>query len=294
MKNNAIDGYNDVLVQIQNVSGGSGSTTGGTYVDVTGSSVSIKPKSANNLILVYASIPTSVGGGATTAYVRCLRDGATVIGTDPLGMVGNLLNAGNGWLFYAGGFVFVDSPATTSSITYKLQVKSIGVGALASCSAANINLIEIDPDGITTKNAINNVQSTKVKQIQYFNNAGSSTSSTAMVDITSASVTITPTNAANNIVVLAYLRNDIAAAGGNTSMYIQCLRDATVIGGTPYAVLGALDAAVGARTLCYNVYTYTDAPGVATLVTYKFQHKSVTGSSVTSNPVNIVLMEIEP
>jgi hypothetical protein len=104
------------------------SSTSTTYVDVTGLSVAITPSSATNKILVIVCIGSLVADDS--CYARLLR-GATEIGSGS-GTAGVLTQV------YSGGastgehyfgtvptvLCYLDSPATTSSTTYKIQVRA--------------------------------------------------------------------------------------------------------------------------------------------------------------------------
>jgi len=95
-------------------------TTSTTFVDVTGVSVSITPSSASNKIFVIA---TGGGGldGSALAYYTIVRD-STNLGNSTKGM---MVIRGNSGSVYAGATMSVlDSPNTTSSITYKVQFRS--------------------------------------------------------------------------------------------------------------------------------------------------------------------------
>jgi hypothetical protein len=102
------------------------STTASVFTDVTGLSVSITPTSSTSKILVMLSMSLAgqnANGGATYKFVR----GSTDIGVGNL--EGSRLQAsgGLGYLADSNAFTtisgsFLDSPATTSSTTYKIQV----------------------------------------------------------------------------------------------------------------------------------------------------------------------------
>ena len=98
------------------------------YTDVTGMSVSITPASASNKILI--NFELQVGGAANNyASFRLLRD-STHIGVSTvthsnhrIGTTGSLSHE-NSYQLENTGLTFLDSPNTTSAITYKLQVSS--------------------------------------------------------------------------------------------------------------------------------------------------------------------------
>jgi hypothetical protein len=105
------------------------STSSTSFTDVTGLSVSITPSSASNKIFITTSF--QFGANSATGYpqFRMLR-GATVInagdsaGSRTLGIISsNIYNADSGaGLICASSFL--DSPATTSFTTYKVQARN--------------------------------------------------------------------------------------------------------------------------------------------------------------------------
>jgi hypothetical protein len=101
-----------------------------TFTDITGLSASITPTSASSRILVVASV--AIGASVDFAYIRLLRD-STVIdvgdaaGSRPrvTGAFGNYTTApGTNYSMSQVPVSFVDSPATTSPVTYKFQLRS--------------------------------------------------------------------------------------------------------------------------------------------------------------------------
>ena len=121
------------------------STASNSYVDVTGLSVTITPTSATSTILVLFQVNGSQSVGAGRASLKLLR-GSTVINAGAV--AGNRTPA-------LGGFSsadtsipsapvsgsFLDSPATTSSTTYKIQLAMTAGGG-----SAYINQTEQDAD----------------------------------------------------------------------------------------------------------------------------------------------------
>ena len=103
-------------------------STAYAFTDVTGMSVSITPASASNKILI--NFELQVGGTANSyAAFRLLRDSthigvSTVTDTDwKVATLGSLSHE-NSYQIENTGTSFLDSPNTTSAITYKLQVSS--------------------------------------------------------------------------------------------------------------------------------------------------------------------------
>ena len=109
-------------------------TTSATFTDVTGLSVSITPTSATSTILVLSSFMVGCDPTATSAFIRLMR-GATAIDVgDAAGsriQASNDISAINGDKQAAGNIMFIDSPATTTATTYKIQVASPGSTTVA-------------------------------------------------------------------------------------------------------------------------------------------------------------------
>ena len=117
-----------ILQVVQTVKTDQFTSTAYAYTDITGMSVSITPASASNKILV--SFELQVGGAANTyASFRLLRDSthigvSTVTNTNwRVGTLGSLSHE-NSYQLENTGLTFLDSPNTTSAITYKLQQSS--------------------------------------------------------------------------------------------------------------------------------------------------------------------------
>jgi hypothetical protein len=102
------------------------STTSGSAVDITGLSVAITPTSSSNRILITGSI--CWGSSDSVPYLagmRLVRDSTPICIADTAGSRGRFTIGAQG--IYSTDHTlfaplnFVDSPATTSSTTYKLQ-----------------------------------------------------------------------------------------------------------------------------------------------------------------------------
>lgn len=100
------------------------STSSTSFVDATGHSVAITPSSSSSKILVFydAYIFHSTGGG--TREINLVRDSTTInqpsSGVNPASGQTYLSAYENG----RTGFHYLDSPATTSAVTYKIQIKT--------------------------------------------------------------------------------------------------------------------------------------------------------------------------
>ena len=96
-----------------------------TYTDITGHSVTITPTRSDSKILIdYRVSWMHTGSNGATASLRLLRD-STVIGNDAttddrMGIL--LLSLGSTQNMSNSSINYLDSPATTSAITYKMQI----------------------------------------------------------------------------------------------------------------------------------------------------------------------------
>ena len=125
---NLSGGVGKILQVKQTVKTDQFTSTAYDYTDVTGMSVSITPASASNKILI--NFELQVGGAANNyASFRLLRDSthigvSTVTDTDWRVATTGSLSHENSYQLENTGTSFLDSPNTTSAITYKLQVSS--------------------------------------------------------------------------------------------------------------------------------------------------------------------------
>lgn len=99
-------------------------TTSGSYVDVTDLTISITPTSSSNKILVLLAVQAGNTGG--DGAVQLVRDSTAIA----VGTAGSIMN-GYGiitadYAISTMGLCYIDSPATTSATTYKVQAKCNG------------------------------------------------------------------------------------------------------------------------------------------------------------------------
>jgi hypothetical protein len=107
------------------------SMTGATYTDVTDLSASITPQSSTSKIICMGQINSSTNTGEFV-FGQLLR-GATVIGNGTGGSSVNAITStyiATNLAMQTTPIFFVDSPATTSATTYKMQVKSGSAGVV--------------------------------------------------------------------------------------------------------------------------------------------------------------------
>lgn len=134
-----IRGSGQVPVQVlQSIKTDRQTTSSTTFIDVTGLSVTITPTSASNRILVMASVNTIGTNGGDGLYVNLVRNTTTIVSTTA---GGNSQEQGGAWGVSGGGgmssgndnrkyanpsLTYLDSPATTSATTYKVQARVTG------------------------------------------------------------------------------------------------------------------------------------------------------------------------
>jgi len=123
------------------------SSTSGTYADVTGLSVTITPTSATSKILLIAQVNISTSGGAGDGTWLAFTGGnaGTYIGdaaSTRQRAVGGVQHDSSTFYVHAENYpvpmVYLDSPATTSATTYKVQMAvSLGTGYVNQTGIAN-------------------------------------------------------------------------------------------------------------------------------------------------------------
>lgn len=116
------------------------SSTSATYADSV-LTTSITPSSTSNKILVYVNQSGYTSTAGTSLGVR-LNRGATVLQTQADVIYGS--NSANGGTVT---FMYLDNPATTSSVTYKTQfARLVGGGTVylqVNTNPANMVLMEV-------------------------------------------------------------------------------------------------------------------------------------------------------
>lgn len=108
------------------------STSSTSMVDITGFSVSITPSATTSKILVMAQIGILANNSGNGSIVNLLRDSTNIISNT----AGGSTDSNNGWNCAGGGGMsqndrkyqsspsiqYLDTPSSTSSLTYKCQV----------------------------------------------------------------------------------------------------------------------------------------------------------------------------
>jgi hypothetical protein len=117
---------------------GLASSTSATPADVSGFSATITPSSASNRILVFVSVAFGFNNDAYP-YVLLRRNGTSIsVGTSATGSRLNVFLSGTGtndsgstiYRFHQASKSFLDSPSSTSALTYQIQLSSPYAGII--------------------------------------------------------------------------------------------------------------------------------------------------------------------
>ena len=120
-----------------------------TYAD-TGLSLSITPTSASNKILVfiqqYQKNNNTAAAWETAAFLRLMRDSTAIYNDGKFAWYAKQGDESGDFRFNTT-LVYLDSPATTSSVTYKTQQKMYAttITAQESSTPSTITLMEVTP-----------------------------------------------------------------------------------------------------------------------------------------------------
>lgn len=128
--NKLASGTGNVLQVVQGTDNSPANITSTSYVD-TGLSASITPSSTSSKILVIVSHSAFVyaPGAIPFAYLQLLRDSTVLTDDYPAGFKAALHSDSNAYLGSTQNISYLDSPSSTSSLTYKTQGKYAGSGA---------------------------------------------------------------------------------------------------------------------------------------------------------------------
>lgn len=133
-------------------------TSSGAFIDITGVTVDITPVSASNTVKITLSTTlsnTTTNGGI---HIRLLRDATPIALGDAAGsriqataaaFVSNNADPRN------VSFTFTDTPATTSQVTYKIQIR-------ATTGTATVNRAGADVDNATYPRTITTITAEEI------------------------------------------------------------------------------------------------------------------------------------
>lgn len=129
-------------------------STSASWVDVL--TVSITPNSASSKVLVQATISGAQQNGSGQGFLRLVRDSTPIGVGDAAGsriQAGCTLTRGESQVTYSHNLSVLDSPATTSAITYRIQVYENAATAYINRSASDTN-DAFSARGVTTITAM--------------------------------------------------------------------------------------------------------------------------------------------
>ena len=135
----------------------SASIASGANTAVTGLSVSITPSATSSQILVIAQVNANIGIAGSNIFLKLLR-GATAVGVGAAAGSRQQVSFGvtqgaNTDSVSSGSVMFLDSPATTSSTTYSLNISHNS----GSTRTVYVNRESTDTDAATTGRSFSSI-----------------------------------------------------------------------------------------------------------------------------------------
>jgi hypothetical protein len=120
-----------IVQVVQTVKSDTFSTSSTSWVDITGLSVTITPKTTSSKIMVEFHIGSHTSSTSASIKYKIVRDGTTDVGVGDSGngdqaTVGVTIDTARG---ETASMKYLDSPATTSATTYKIQME-VGGGTV--------------------------------------------------------------------------------------------------------------------------------------------------------------------
>ena len=102
------------------------SLSSATFTDVTGFSAAITPTSSTSKVLVFVTMNVCANWNQGSLHARLIRDSTAIAVGDAAGtrtQASNVVAGGNNFTGQTVVISYLDSPATTSSTTYKVQIR---------------------------------------------------------------------------------------------------------------------------------------------------------------------------
>jgi len=125
-----------------------------TFVDITGLSVTLTPTSSSSKFLCIWTVTAGDGADQSHGYFRLVRNGTDIALADTAGsrtsassMVVNSSVAGQS---LASSNSFLDSPATSSAVTYKITASRNGAGINCFINRSSRDIDSANNDGRST------------------------------------------------------------------------------------------------------------------------------------------------
>ena len=147
-------GGGKLLQVVQTYKTDTASTTSTSFTDVSGFSANITPASTSNKILVLVTIGGMGENAVSQAFFRLNRNGSVVGVGDAVGnrkqISGASIYISNNNSMASTAFNYLDSPSTTSSLTYKIQFS-------ANAGTVFVNRSHTDSDATTTSRGTSSI-----------------------------------------------------------------------------------------------------------------------------------------
>jgi len=124
-----------------------------SYVDVTGLSATITPTSADSKVFAIVTLTGSGQAAVTSGFFQLVRDSTAIAIGDTAGsrIRASTVFGSEGSPQFSAGITYLDSPATTSATTYKVQV------ALAAAGNVYLNRANSDTDATTRARTVSSI-----------------------------------------------------------------------------------------------------------------------------------------
>jgi hypothetical protein len=129
-------------------------STSTSFTDVTGLSLSITPSSATSKILIFVTLTMQGLAGTNAGLSRFLRDSTVIIESDAASSRDRSMSMqeGNNASTVATSATYLDSPATTSALTYKVQVRNN-----IAAQTVYVNRTQLDSDNAAWGRAVSSI-----------------------------------------------------------------------------------------------------------------------------------------
>jgi len=118
-----ISGVPGSILQVASASASSFTSSSTSFVDVPGASVTITPSSTSSKILIMAATSSMGANGIGDVIVQIVANGTAIAG-GAVAFSYSYPTASNQGV--PGSAFYLDSPNTTSAVTYKLQARTTG------------------------------------------------------------------------------------------------------------------------------------------------------------------------
>ena len=223
-----------------------------------------------------------------------------VISGNMLPVANATFNIGNASAYFNTAFLQTASVAG-NVVAGRVRSDTVVASVLANTTAINLqtngtNALSVDSNQyITTYRrfaASSMPIGSVVQTVMSSSLGGSITNSTSYVDVSYATVTITPSSATSKIVILATGTSSFTpVSGNNVTVDTQLVRSPSI--SLQIQNYGSNITGGGIGGAGSIAYSYQDSPGTTSAVTYKLQQKiSNASSTLTSTNIWLIAMEI--